>query len=75
MSARQRHFLFVCVMVLGCKGKGDDVMPNGCGSDSECKGDRICVKGMCMSPGGGSASGDDDDDDDDDETDACGMPG
>ena len=33
---------------LGCSGADAD----SCGSDSECKGDRICSSGECVSPGG-----------------------
>jgi hypothetical protein len=40
---------------LGCTGDGDD---DSCGSDDNCKGDRICVDGECVDPeGSGGTTG------------------
>jgi hypothetical protein len=33
-----------------------DALAQGCEYDSQCKGDRICDNGRCMSPDGGDAS-------------------
>lgn len=46
-------FAAVCA---ACQGGGSPVAMTfeGCGSDADCKGDRICVEHECVSPGGGS---------------------
>ena len=38
---------------LGCSSSEDE----GCSSDSDCKGDRVCESGKCVSPSGGGGSG------------------
>ena len=40
----------------GCSGSSNDET-QGCGSDSDCKGNRICVSGECVSPGEGDVAG------------------
>lgn len=63
------HWLWVVVLVTlgGCVSGGDGTQGfEGCGSDVDCKGDRICVEGSCTDPdaageaasGGGDESGD-----------------
>jgi hypothetical protein len=35
----------------GCnRGEDSSTAPAGCGSDNDCKGDRICVQGVCTEP-------------------------
>jgi hypothetical protein len=37
--------------------RGDGGPGTGCGKDTDCKGDRICIAGECVSPSGDSGSG------------------
>jgi hypothetical protein len=41
----------------GSDGNGDDPTLPGCGSDADCKGDRICVDGNCVYPGAAGGEG------------------
>ncbi len=47
------QFVVLWAMVVGCQaaGKDDDVVSRqGCTSNDDCKGNRICVDGVCVSP-------------------------
>ena len=45
-------------MAVGCDNDSSD--DSGCGSDLECKGNRICEAGQCVDPGGARPAGGDD---------------
>lgn len=50
--------MLVCAACLGggSNGSSDGATFEGCGSDADCKGDRICVEGQCVDPSGGGGS-------------------
>jgi len=54
---------FIAVVLIGC---GDDSggagLGDGCTTDAECKGDRICVERECVDPAAGDGDGDGDGD-------------
>jgi hypothetical protein len=47
---RAWHAAFLGMVVLGSIGAGADAAAGACGSDSDCKGDRVCRKGQCAEP-------------------------
>lgn len=56
-SRVMRNAIWAMVLVgaaAACKG-GDKAPASGCTTDKDCKGDRICAKGECVSPAPGSA--------------------
>jgi hypothetical protein len=59
------YFGLVCCLLMGCSSPSSN--KSGCKTDTECKSDRICVDGECVSPttdGGGSDAGSSDSDGD-----------
>lgn len=48
--------LMLCILSCGTQGTGQPVK-TGCSSDSQCKGDRVCVDGECLTSPKGDASG------------------
>lgn len=59
VRASRAMVLLAVVVCAGCLGGGsngasDGAAFEGCGSDADCKGDRICVEGQCVDPGGGA---------------------
>lgn len=40
------------LLLAGCKKTEPAQAPGGCGSDKDCKGDRICASGQCVAPKG-----------------------
>jgi uncharacterized protein YkwD len=51
---RQILFLLLCAVILGCPPKNDTTIaeptPSGCGKDTDCKGERICIASVCQTP-------------------------
>jgi hypothetical protein len=49
----------VCALVVACSSSGSTGTGGGavgCAKDSDCKDERICVNGACVSPGGGTGT-------------------
>jgi hypothetical protein len=49
----QKTTFALALCFLGCSSSEED----GCSSDTDCKGDRVCESGKCVSPSGGGGSG------------------
>jgi hypothetical protein len=57
-------FAIAMIVVVACGGDDSDggALGDGCTTDAECKGDRICVDKECVDPSGGDGDGDGDGD-------------
>jgi hypothetical protein len=50
-----RFVLFGMLLATSCGGASDRAPDDGCQTDLECKGERVCVEGACVEPGAGGA--------------------
>lgn len=73
MGAGRAVFRAMVALAVVASATGCDLESGGCQDDTDCKGDRICASGVCVSPGGGDGDGDSDSDSDSD-GDADGDP-
>lgn len=56
---RRGHFVIAALAAIGMTSSGCSSDQEGCQSDNDCKGDRLCEQGECRSPAssGGTSSG------------------